>query len=61
MQLIGGAAVFGIGWGMAGFCPGPAIAALVTLQPKVWIFILSLAAGMVLTNYLRNRYAAMRT
>jgi uncharacterized membrane protein YedE/YeeE len=61
LPLIGGAAVFGIGWGMAGFCPGPAIAALVSLQPKVLIFILSLTAGMILTNYLRNWYAAMRT
>ncbi len=60
LPLIGGAAVFGIGWGMAGFCPGPAIAALVSLQPKVWVFVLSLAAGMVLTNYLRKRYAAMK-
>ena len=60
LPLIGGAAVFGIGWGMAGFCPGPAIAALVSLQPKVWVFVLSFAAGMVLTNYLRNRYAAMK-
>jgi uncharacterized membrane protein YedE/YeeE len=60
LPLIGGAAVFGIGWGMAGFCPGPAIAALVSLQPKVWIFVLSFAAGMVLTNYWRIRHAAMK-
>jgi hypothetical protein len=60
LPLVGGAAVFGIGWGMAGFCPGPAIAALVSLQPKVWIFVLSLVAGMVLTNYWRGRHAAMK-
>lgn len=60
LPLIGGAAVFGIGWGMAGFCPGPAIAALVSLQPKVLMFIISLAAGMVLTNYWRSRYAAIK-
>ncbi len=60
LPLIGGAAVFGIGWGMAGFCPGPAIAALVSLEPKVWVFVLSFAAGMVLTNYLRSRHAAMK-
>ena len=60
LPLIGGAAVFGIGWGMAGFCPGPAIAALVSLEPKVWVFVLSFAAGMVLTNYLRSRRAAMK-
>ena len=60
LPLAGGAAIFGIGWGMAGFCPGPAIAALVSLQPKVWIFVLSLVAGMVLTNYWRGRHAAMK-
>lgn len=60
LPLIGGAAVFGIGWGMAGFCPGPAIAALVSLEPKVWVFVLSFAAGMVLTNHLRSRRAAMK-
>jgi uncharacterized protein len=60
LPLVGGAAAFGIGWGMAGFCPGPAIAALVSLQPKVWIFVLSLTAGMVLTNHWRSRYAAMK-
>jgi uncharacterized membrane protein YedE/YeeE len=60
MPLVGGAAVFGIGWGMADFCPGPAIAALVSLQPKVWIFVLSLAAGMVLTNHWRSRHAALK-
>lgn len=54
MPLIGGAAVFGIGWGIAGFCPGPALAALVSLQPKVWVFIPALAVGMVVAKSWQN-------
>lgn len=60
MPLIGGAAVFGIGWGIAGFCPGPAIAALVSFQPKVLVFILSLAAGMLAARFWQNRRSAMK-
>ena len=58
LPLIGGSAIFGIGWGIAGFCPGPAIAALVSLQPKVWLFVAAMAAGMTGTKYWRSRKAA---
>lgn len=44
--LVAGAALFGIGWGLVGFCPGPALTALVTGQTKVLIFFVSLAVGM---------------
>ncbi|MGC1951892.1 MAG: DUF6691 family protein [Gammaproteobacteria bacterium] len=44
--LVAGAALFGIGWGLVGFCPGPAMTALVTGQTKVLIFFVSLAVGM---------------
>jgi uncharacterized membrane protein YedE/YeeE len=54
-QLIGGAAVFGVGWGIAGFCPGPAIAALVTFHPKVWLFVTATLIGMAVTKYCRSR------
>lgn len=47
-KLLSGSAMFGIGWGLVGFCPGPAIAALVTLQADVFIFGASLIAGMLL-------------
>ena len=60
VSLIGGAAVFGIGWGLAGFCPGPALAALVSLQPKVIIFILSLVLGMLAAKFWQNRRSAMK-
>lgn len=58
VSLIGGAAIFGIGWGLAGFCPGPALAALVSLQPKVLIFLLSLVVGMLAANFWRIRQSA---
>ncbi|MBI3898903.1 MAG: YeeE/YedE family protein [Gammaproteobacteria bacterium] len=45
LRLIGGAALFGIGWGLAGFCPGPAVTALVTFAPPVIIFVAAMLAG----------------
>lgn len=59
LPLISGAAVFGIGWGIAGFCPGPAIAALVSFQPKVWVFLLSLAVGMLAAKFWQNKLTAV--
>lgn len=45
-QLLTGSALFGIGWGLAGFCPGPAIMNLSTLTPQVWLFVAAMLAGM---------------
>jgi len=47
-QLIGGAALFGIGWGLAGFCPGPAIAGLAFGLWQPWLFVAAMLAGMAL-------------
>ena len=47
-SLILGAVLFGIGWGLAGFCPGPAIVALGFAQPKALIFTLAMFGGFVL-------------
>ena len=44
--LVVGAALFGIGWGMVGLCPGPALTALVSGQTQVWIFFVAMIAGM---------------
>lgn len=46
-RLIGGSALFGIGWGIAGFCPGPVISALSTGSVTVILFVVALAAGMI--------------
>ena len=45
-QLLTGSAFFGIGWGLAGFCPGPALMNLSTLTPQVWLFVAAMLAGM---------------
>lgn len=47
-QLIGGAALFGIGWGLVGFCPGPAISGLVLGKWQPWLFGAAMLAGMML-------------
>jgi uncharacterized membrane protein YedE/YeeE len=58
LPLVGGAAAFGLGWGLAGFCPGPALAALVSLEPKVWLFVIAMLAGMTVTKVWRDRQSA---
>ena len=45
-KLIGGSALFGIGWGIAGLCPGPAVAALVIEPVSAAIFVAAMIAGM---------------
>lgn len=47
-SLILGAALFGLGWGLAGFCPGPAIASLVSGSLEVAIFVAAMVSGMLL-------------
>lgn len=44
--LIIGAVLFGIGWGLAGFCPGPAVASVLMGGSAVWIFVASMLVGM---------------
>ena len=46
-QLLAGAAIFGVGWGLVGFCPGPAIAALGLGLWQPWLFVAALLAGMI--------------
>ena len=45
-RLVGGATTFGIGWGLVGFCPGPAIAAVGSLQTEALTFVVAMVAGM---------------
>jgi uncharacterized protein len=49
-RLIGGSALFGLGWGLSGFCPGPAIASLTTLSLEPVIFIIAMLAGMLVAK-----------
>ncbi len=50
-RLIGGSALFGVGWGIAGFCPGGALPALGTGNPNVFVFVAALVAGMAAARY----------
>lgn len=47
-RLVGGSVLFGIGWGLAGFCPGPALSALTTGLAPVLLFVAAMIAGMLL-------------
>ncbi len=57
-RLVAGAIMFGTGWGLAGFCPGPALAALVTLDPNIFIFVISMTLGMYVYGTLDTRFTA---
>jgi uncharacterized membrane protein YedE/YeeE len=54
-RLLLGSAIFGVGWGLAGICPGPAVTLLVLGGVHGWIFFAALLAGMFLFEKLSNR------
>lgn len=49
-RLIAGSATFGVGWGIAGFCPGGALPVLGTLDPAVWTFTGAMIAGILIAR-----------
>jgi uncharacterized membrane protein YedE/YeeE len=57
-DLVLGAALFGLGWGASGFCPGPAVVSLVTFAPGVLVFVTGMLLGFVGPNLLRRAQAA---
>jgi uncharacterized membrane protein YedE/YeeE len=59
--LIAGAVMFGIGWGLVGLCPGPAITNLATASPGVILFVVAMIAGMVAHDLWRRRADAARS
>jgi uncharacterized membrane protein YedE/YeeE len=52
LPIVVGPAIFGIGWGLAGFCPGPAFTALGTGSTQALIFVIAMLAGMVSARWL---------
>ncbi|MCQ4294844.1 YeeE/YedE family protein [Pseudomonas stutzeri] len=54
-RLIGGSLLFGVGWGIAGICPGPAIAVLLSGHWQVVLFVLAMLGGMLLFSALERR------
>lgn len=60
LRLIVGSALFGLGWGMVGFCPGPALAALATGAGKAFLFVAAMLLGMGVHRLLFERVAPAR-
>ena len=54
-RLVGGSLLFGIGWGIAGLCPGPGLVALGMGQPKAAVFVLAMPAGMGIFEMLERK------
>ena len=52
-KLIIGSSLFGIGWGMVGLCPGPAISSFAFLQPLSILFVLAMICGFYLNNFIK--------
>jgi uncharacterized membrane protein YedE/YeeE len=47
--------MFGVGWGLAGFCPGPAFVSMAAGNDKAWVFVLAMVMGMVLFDRFKKR------
>jgi uncharacterized membrane protein YedE/YeeE len=60
LRIIAGPAIFGAGWGLAGFCPGPALTALGFGSPAAVIFVAAMLAGMLFARWLAGRSALSR-
>ena len=54
-RLLAGSALFGAGWGVAGFCPGPGLVALGMGEPKALVFVAAMLVGMVIFSWLEKR------
>lgn len=50
-RLVIGAAIFGLGWGLSGFCPGPALANLAAWRTEALVFVPAMAAGMLIARH----------
>jgi len=59
-RLIGGSVLFGMGWGIAGFCPGAGVVALGMGELKAAVFVLAMLAGMGILELLDRRSATLQ-
>jgi len=60
-KLVLGAAIFGVGWGLSGFCPGPALTSLASGAPAVMIFVAAMVLGMYAHSWVTEFGTAART
>ena len=58
--LIFGAAIFGVGWGLAGYCPGPALVSLASGRLEVLIFVTAMVTGMIAVRWMRAHPASLK-
>ncbi len=56
-KLVLGSACFGLGWGLSGLCPGPAIASIAFGRSEIYLFVAAMAAGMVLAKFAQRRFS----
>lgn len=59
-RLLAGAAIFGVGWGLGGYCPGPSITAAATGSFSAIVFVVAMSAGMLLQHAMAARQRAPR-
>ena len=57
-RLLAGSALFGAGWGVAGFCPGPGLVALGMGEPKALVFVAAMLVGMVIFSWREKHQSA---
>lgn len=54
LPLLGGSALFGVGWGISGYCPGPAIAQLAAPNAETWVFLPALLVGSIVARLIQH-------
>jgi uncharacterized membrane protein YedE/YeeE len=54
-RLLAGSAMFGIGWGLAGICPGPSLVTLAMGVPQAMVFVVAMLAGMQLFHFMQKQ------
>jgi uncharacterized membrane protein YedE/YeeE len=59
--LVIGSVLFGIGWGLVGLCPGPALVNLASGSPWIIVFVIAMAAGMALNDFWQKRRLTIKT
>jgi len=59
-RLVLGSATFGVGWGIAGFCPGGALPALGTGRADAFLFVAALICGLLFARFLQGRFATRK-
>lgn len=59
-SLVAGSLIFGVGWGLSGFCPGPAVVSSAFGDWRVWVFVGAMLAGILIYRFTSGRQSALR-